>query len=109
MNPRDSMPTTWSIPLGFHRVTSSSITRRYTAPSPRTGVMSLKTIPFLGKSWTSRMVRRSRSEIDSMGADSTSGQEGNGVARLGPLADLEVQVRTGGAPGLADLGDGRAG
>ena len=34
--------------------------------------MSLKTMPFFGKSGTSRMVRRRRSAIDSMAADSTS-------------------------------------
>src|SRR5512137_2342056 len=71
--------------------------------------MSLKTIPFFGKSWTSRMVRRRRSEIDSMAADSTSGEELEGIARAGPLAHLEVEVRAARAPGLADPGHRRAG
>src|SRR5512137_1463198 len=65
--------------------------------------MSLKTIPFFGKSWTSRMVRRRRSEMDSMAADSTSGEELEGIARTGPVAHLEVEMGTAGAPGLADL------
>src|SRR5512139_1204340 len=71
--------------------------------------MSLKTIPFFGKSGTSRMVRRSRSEIDSMAADSTSGEELEGIARAGPLAHLEVEMGTAGAPGLADLRHRRSG
>src|SRR5512147_1076449 len=71
--------------------------------------MSLKTIPFFGKSWTSRMVRARSAEIDSMAADSTSGEELEGIARAGPLAHLEVEMRAAGAPGLADLRHRRAG
>src|SRR5512137_3172727 len=70
--------------------------------------MSLKTIPFFGKSGTSRMVRRRRSAIDSMAADITSREVGKGIARAGSLPDLEVEVRTGGAPRHPDLGDGRS-
>src|SRR5512144_2627984 len=114
MKPRDSIPITLSIRSPFQRATRASITARKVTASESTGVMSLKTIPFFGKSGTSRILARTASI---MGPDLTtgaappgaleaaSGEEEQGVARARALAHLEVQVRSGGPPGLPHLRD----
>lgn len=55
INPRASMATTLSIFLSRAVSVSKSMERWSRAWSPSMGVMSLKTIPGSGKSWTSRM------------------------------------------------------
>src|SRR5689334_15077220 len=94
------MPTTLSIRWPSQRARSASMTLRKSSPCESTGVMSLKTMPGLGKSGTSRMAALTASSMEF----SLSRQEQERVARPRPLAHLEVQVRPGGPPGLADPG-----
>src|SRR5512138_2046148 len=108
MKPRDSMPTTLSIRSSFQRATKVSITWRKSVRSPRTGVMSLKTIPFFGKSGTSRMRARTASmaaNLTTAGAAAPLRQEEQRVLRARPVAHLEVQVRAGRPAALPDARD----
>src|SRR5512143_1884065 len=89
------------------------MTRRKSEPSASTGVMSLKTMPFFGKSGMSRM--RERSSFIMAREDITRARPGRGparhaaasreveerVPRARPLTHLEVQVRSGRATRLA--------
>src|SRR6266568_4183950 len=89
MKPRDSMPTTLSIRSCCQRATNASITSRNSFPSERTGVMSLKTIPFFGKSGTSR-IRARMASMAGILAEAGGGQkktalaDGGGIGRGGP-------------------------
>src|SRR6185369_4011595 len=87
------------------RSASASMTRLNSTGSARTGVMSLKTTPFFGKSGTSR-IRARTSFMGGSLPDGRSGEIEEGVPRPRPLADLEVQVRTRRAPRAPDLRDG---
>ncbi len=55
MKPRDSMQTTVSILLSRHQSQTASTASRKSRPSRISVVMSLKTIPFFGKSGTLRI------------------------------------------------------
>src|SRR6185437_15401570 len=59
MNPRLSMPITCVIASPANGAAIASVARWNSAASSKIGVMSLKTIPDMGKSGTSRMARRS--------------------------------------------------
>src|SRR6185369_4901733 len=87
------------------RSASASMTRLNSTGSARTGVMSLKTTPFFGKSGTSRIRARTSFMRGSL-PDGRSGEIEEGVSRPRPLADLEVQVGTGRPARAPDPGDG---
>src|SRR5215218_7257865 len=86
MNPRASMPTTLSTLPRPKWTTVSSITDEKPTSSASSGVMSLKTIPGLGKSGTSRM--RARRRWMSMGTVAVllSGLAPAALGRAGLLA-----------------------
>src|SRR5205085_12101685 len=68
------MPTILSIPLLRNWCKKISTEERNSAPSFRIGVISLKTIPALGKSGTSRTAARSLESVSSAiaGADASA-------------------------------------
>src|ERR1700722_17177948 len=58
MKPRASIATTWSTRASTNGSAMASIVRRNAGPLPRSGVMSLNTIPGVGKSGMSRISPR---------------------------------------------------